>query len=234
MPDSGLLASTAVPEAALAGEVPVAWSIPEARLAQITFEIAKATALDALPDVTSRPVPCYARLVVLDARESPAGPFRLAALLAGARYLLMPTNALVEGVVDGPTSDVAANFGGPLTSGSVALEREGAVLRARVARGAEELGRIVLPELRACSGQMLRWDTWLGFGTVEGARRILRYGPEPKPREAFLSKGAAFELSASLPRAHRWRRFASLGTISACYVEGPLVLSAPQVAQTWT
>jgi hypothetical protein len=234
MPDSGLLASTAVSDAPLAGESPVAWSLPDARLAQITFEISKTAALEALPDVTSRPVPCYARLVVLEAPESPVGPFRLAALLAGARYLLFPTNALVEGVVDGPTAKLAANFGGPFGPGSVALERSGAEVRARVAHGAEDLARVVLPRIRACSAQMLRWDGWLGFGTVAGAKRILRYAPEPKPREAFLSKGAAFELPAALPRGHRWRRFASLGTISACYVEGPLTLSAPELAQVWS
>lgn len=232
MPDRGLLErplNVATPP----GEgPPPPWHIASARWAQITFEVSKAAALGAMPGEVSRPVPCYARLFVLDALDSPAGPLRLAALLVGGRYQLMPKNLLVEAIVDGPAGAVAAVFGGGFRPGSVAFDREGSAVRATVSAGAESLALLTLPALRAVAPTMLRWDPWLGFARHNGAIDIIEYGPRPEAREAFLSKGATLETPPELPRSHTWRQFRNLNTISGCYVEGVLTLTAPVVQQT--
>lgn len=184
-----------------------------------------------MPGDVSRPVPCYARLVVLEAAQSPVGPFKLAALLVGGRYRLMPKNVLVDGIVDGAVEAVAAAFGGPFRVGSVALDRDGPRLSATVSAGGDVLATVVMPSLYAVEPSMLRWDAWLGYSSDDGVLNIVEWGPQPQAREAFLSKGATLETPAALPRSHLWRRFRSLNTISACYEEGDVALAAPTVQQ---
>jgi len=229
VPDRGLLDRPPSPVGPLLRHA--GWMLTGVRLAQLTFEVDREAALAVLPTEASRPVPCYARLVVLEAEGSPAGPIRLAALLAGARYKMFPRNVLVDGIVDGPVEAFAAAFGGPFRQGSVTLTKREAEVTATVAADGEDLGRLVLPAARAVEPSMLRWDAWLGYAASGGAVQLIEYAPRAEIREAFLSKGATLGTSAALPRTHVWRRFRNLKTISACYFEGDLWLSAPEFQQ---
>ncbi|MGI8927035.1 MAG: hypothetical protein ACR2HN_10365 [Tepidiformaceae bacterium] len=231
MPDRGLLERNSIHPGNLGGATPAPWTLPGARWAQLTYEVAKQAALESLPGDVGRPVPCYARLLLLDAPQSPAGPFRLAALMVGGRYRLMPRNVLVEGVVDGPLEAFSGAFGSPFRAGPVSLERAGAVVEGGVAVGGDLLAELRLPALYAIEPGMLRWDAWLGYAAGDGVVQLIEYGPRPEPEEAFLSKNATLVTPAALPRSHLWRRFRNLNTISACYLEGDLTLTAPEVQQ---
>lgn len=228
MPDRGCLALATIPLPTAAGGPPPPWRLPAARWAQITFEVARHAALEEMPVDTTRPVPCYARLFVLDASDSPAGPFRLAALLVGARYKMLPRNVLVEGVIDGPVDAVQSAFGARFVSGSVLLEREGPVARATIARESL-LATLTLPELRAIEPNMLRWDPWLGFADSDGVAKLAEFGPRPEIDVAFLSKHATLDPAPDLPRSDPWRRLRNINTVSACYAEGALSLTTPEI-----
>jgi hypothetical protein len=130
-------------------------------MAQLTFEVNREAALGFMPCDVSRPVPCYARLIVVDAQASPAGPVRIAALFVGGRYRMMPRNMLVEAIVDGDVDVVAAALGSPYRAGTVTLERTDSQLAAGVASSEGQLARLALPALSAGS-RMLRWDPGSG------------------------------------------------------------------------
>ena len=232
MPDRGLLEAGEVRATSIAPATPGPWPLPGARWVQLTYEVNQAAALAHLPADTSRPVPTYARLFVLDAPSSPVGPVRIASLMAGARYRMFPRNVLVDAIVDGPVADVAAAFGAPFRAGSVSLRRDGARLEALIGDQDGELARLVLPALYAIDLGMLRWDAWLGFADQDGKVALVEYGPRPGQSEAWLSKGATLDLPAALARTHTWRAFRNLNTVSACYLEGSLEFTAPEVQQT--
>ena len=229
MPDRGLLELSAIQPGVIAS--PRDWTFTGARWAQITYEVSLQAALGRLPADVTRPVPCYARLLILEAAGSPAGPLRLAALSAGGRYRLLGKNVLVDVLVDGPADAVAAAFGAPFRQGRISFEREGLRLSAAISDDSYDLARLSLPALRAVDPAMLRWDPWLGFALGDAVPQLVEYGPAVNPTEAFLSKGAVLDIPATLPRNHLWRTFRNLNTISACYEEGELTLSAPVVQQ---
>lgn len=231
MPDRGLLEAGELRAPSLAQTLPGPWALEGARWAQLTYEVEQAAALARLPADATRPVPTYARLFVLEAASSPAGPLRLAVLMAGARYRLFPRNVLVDAVVDGPVAEVSAAFGAPFRAGSVSLLREAARLEATVAGEDGELARLTLPALYAIDPGMLRWDAWLGFAQQDGKVALTEYGARPGRCEAWLSKGATLETPGSLPRGHVWRTLRNLNTVSACYLEGEVEFTAPEFQQ---
>ncbi len=228
MPDRGLLdPATIAPPSATGGPLPP-WHVASAKWAQITFEVAQQAALDELPCDATRPVPCYARLFILDAADGPDGPFRLAVLFVGARYKMLPRNALVQGIVDGPLDAVESAFGARFVKGAVTLSRDGPVLDASIAR-AMPLATLHLPELRAIEPNMLRWDPWLGYADADGVTKLAEFAPRPDIEAAFLSKHATLEAAPGLARTDPWRRLRNINTVSACYAEGALTLTAPEV-----
>jgi hypothetical protein len=231
MPDRGLLDPNDITAVMLRGKHPAPWSVANATICQVTFEVAQGAALAALPGDVTRPIPCYARLFLLDAADGPAGPFRMAALLVGGRFRMLPRNVLVRAVVDGPLDAVSGAFGAPFMAGGLSLRRDGARVTATIAEGAETVAEIVLPELRAVDPSMLRWDAWLGFAGPGDNIDLIEYAPKPEPRTAFLSKGATVTMLPSAASGDPWAAFRNLNTISACYAEGPLTLTAPDVQQ---
>jgi hypothetical protein len=232
MPDRGILERERI-VAGPAGphEEGATWALDGVRIAQITFEVNREAALSCMPCDVSRPVPCYARLTIIEAGGSPGGPFRLAALSVGGRYRMMPRNMLVEGIVDGDVAAMSAAFGGRFRKGAVTLDRRQSRVEASVTGDEGQLARIALPELRAVDPAMLRWDPWLGFADLDGAIQLVEYGPRPAATEAFLSKGATIDTPGGLPRSHDWRRLRNLNTITSCYLEGGAEMALPQVQQ---
>lgn len=199
------------------------WTLGGARWLQVTFEASRDSVLAALPCDVTRTVPCYARLFVVEAAESPAGPIRLAALLAGGRYMLQPRNMVVQGVADGGRDVVAGAFGPAFVAGGVTLTREGSRATAVI----EGAMHAELPSLRAIDGTMLRWDPWIGVAGIDGEAQMLEYTVEPAIDHAFLAKGATLESSGE--RGGIWQQFRCLNMVSACYAEGTLVFGKRQV-----
>lgn len=231
MPDRGLLDPNDITAVMLRGKHPAPWDLAQATICQVTFEVAQDAALAVLPGDVTRPVPCYARLFLLDATDGPAGPFRMAALLAGGRFRMLPRNILARAVIDGPVEAVAGAFGAPFVPGAVSLTRDASRVTATVSEGGTTVAEVVLPELRAVDPSMLRWDAWLGFAGPGDNIDLIEYGPKPQPRNAFLSKRASVAMPGTLAPDSLWRAFRNLNTISACYAEGPLTLTAPDVQQ---
>lgn len=194
------------------------WELPGARWLQVTFEVSRDAVLAALPCDLTRTVPCYARLLVVDAPESPAGPLRMAALLAGGRFEMQPRNVLVQGVAGSGTPALSSAFGEGFVSGEVTLTREGASVDASVGG---DLARITVPAMRAVDATMLRWDPWIGVAAADGSARLVDYTIEPAIDQAFLAKGVTMETGAA--RDSHWHAFRCLNMISACYAEGTLV-----------
>lgn len=234
MPDRGTLGVDHIAAWQLNGRYPAPWEIANARWCQVTFEVEQQAALRHLPGDVGRPVPCYARLFVLDADDGPAGPFRLATLMVGGRYRMLPRNVLAAGIADGPSQAVAGAFGAPFVEGAITLEHGDAEARATVSAGGELLATLRLPALRAIDPTMLRWDPWLGYAGPGDNIDLIEYGPQPEARDAFLSKQATVETNTALPRDNTWRQLRNINTISACYASGGLTLSAPEIREALT
>ena len=199
------------------------WTLGGARWLQVTFEASRDAVLAALPCDVTRTVPCYARLLIVEAETSPAGPIKLGALLAGGRYMLQPRNILVQGIADGGLDAVAAAFGSGFAAGGVSLSRDGA----RATAAIDGAVGVELPALRAIDPTMLRWDPWIGVATVDGEARLIECALEPAIEHAFLTKDATLESRGD--RGSMWQQFRCLNMVSACYAEGTLALGKREV-----
>jgi hypothetical protein len=227
MPDRGLRKPTETADVSFGTGRPLA--LESARWLQITFEVEKQSALEAMPCEVGRPIPPYARLLVAE-----AGGRRLALLSVGGRYQMMPRNVVVASVSDGFGEQLAATFGTGASPGSISLEREGEVVRATVNNDDGLLATVTLPKIYAIEPSMLRWDGIVAMAREDGSPVIAELAPTATIGAAFLSKGAELETPSGLARGHQWRRLRSIGTISACYAEGTLDFGAPAVRQAWT
>ncbi len=203
-------------------------------IAQITFEVAKASALAYLPADLSRPLPTYGRLIIIAAPDSPAGPLSIAALSVSGRYAMMPRNVAVQLVVDGPAKAVAGTFGGPVVEGIVRLDRDQTGVVGEVAAEGAPAARLHFPTPHPIDPAMLRWDEWITYGSAGDRVELMGFGLEVAATAASLSKGAAIETDLGRARHDRWRRLASRKVISACYVEGTITLGEVATLQAVT
>jgi hypothetical protein len=190
---------------------------------QVTFEASREAVLESLPCEVTRTVPCYARLFILDAPESPAGAFRAAVLLAGGRYELQPRNVVVEGIEDSQQAALAGAFGATFAAGAVHLARQESEVTASVSIADGDVVTVSLAALRPIDAGMLRWDPWMSAAEADGEPHLVEFAPEPASAHAFVAKTVTMAPSAGLPRDSVWRRFRSLHPISACYAEGTMV-----------
>lgn len=234
MPDRGLMEATAAPSHALNGGNPGPWLIEDATVFQLTYQADQASALAVMPTETTKPIPTYCRLIVIEAGSSPVGPFKLAALFAGARHNLLPRNVLVDGIVDGPSEALLGAFGGGFRPGSISITRDDPELTATISADEGELATAHAPALRAVDPAMIRWDTWLAFVDDDGAVNLADIVPDVQASEAYLSKGATLTMPRGLPRGHTWRKLRNLQTITACLVTGAMHLPPPELKQRWT
>jgi hypothetical protein len=216
MPDRGLRTIDGLAPAAFeAGPLELA----SARWLQATFEVDRDAALHWMPTDVTRPIPCYARLLVVEG-ETSAGRLRFAALGVGGRFRMMPRNALVEAIVDGSTGVPALS--GPTRPGQVAIARDGTDVIARVASAEGLLADLRLPAPYAIDPALLRWDGWVVFAPG-GDGTVLAEAPVVVDASAaWLSKGASVAPGQGLERSSPWWQLRSLLPISACVVEGRL------------
>jgi hypothetical protein len=228
MPDRGLLNTATVEGCSVLDPSRTDMELKGVRWCQATFEVDKEAVLNILPCEVSRPIPCYARLLVAVAEVGTHGPMGLAILSAGARSEMMPRNVVVQCVVDGPLAAAQGTFGGPIRPGKITLERRDAGVVATIADGSGKVVTVRLPDLRPIDDAMLRWDTWLGWAGGAGGPELVEFAPTAQPKASFLSRKSEVEVDAELPATNIWRRFRNLNTISACFVEGDLTIGAAQ------
>lgn len=223
MPDRGLLSNTSVEDVRL-GESPLV--LTGASWLQVTFEVPREAALAFMPPEASRPIPPYARLLVVTCPER-----SLAVLSVGSRFRMLPRNAVAASVSQGEPAVEWLGSGG--VTGDISLIRDGARVEATVGVDGHLLARATLPAIYAIEPTMLRWDSMLVSGRDGGTPVLADVEVTPVLESAFLSKGATIALQGADP-ASPWRRLRSVVTISACFAEGTMVLSEPAVQQTWS
>lgn len=229
MPEFGTLVASELAAPVLDQQHPAPWELKGARVAQITFEVAKANALAYLPTDMSRPLPTYGRVIVIAAPDSPAGPLTMAALSVSGRYAMTPRNVAVQLVVDGPAEAVAATFGGPVVEGTVHLGMDESGVVGEIATGGTRATGFHFPSPHPVDPAMLRWDRWVTFSAAGDRVELTDFGLEVAATSAALSKGATIETDAGRARSDLWRRLASRKVISACYVEGTVTLGEVSV-----
>ena len=154
------------------------WDLAECRVISLTFELRKEQALPFLPRTLIRPVPAYAKVIVIDAPDSPAGPYREAALFIGARENVQIRNVLLDSIVEGEALLRAARaaFGGSRRAGTVEIRDTGTAIEVAIADATGALCEIRLGDLRRCDATMLKYDALLVPGNVGGEPALLRWG----------------------------------------------------------
>ena len=160
------------------GEGEDGWELAGTRVVSLTFELSKKQMMDLLPEGLIRPVPPYAKVIIVDAPDSPAGPYREAGLFLGTRDRVQIRNVLLEAVVQGDEQLASGRrcFGGSRRAGSIELDVSDDEIRAVISGEEGELCRIRMGALRRCDATMLKFDALLVAGEEDGAAGLLRYG----------------------------------------------------------
>ena len=160
------------------GEGEDGWELADTRVVSLTFELSKHQMMDLLPEGLIRPVPPYAKVIIVDAPDSPAGPYREAGLFLGTRDRVQIRNVLLDAIVQGDEQLASGRrcFGGSRRAGSIELDVSDDEIRAVVSGEEGELCRIRMGALRRCDATMLKFDALLVAGEEDGAPGLLRYG----------------------------------------------------------
>ena len=160
------------------GEGEDGWELAETRVVSLTFELSKHQMMDLLPEGLIRPVPPYAKVVIVDAPDSPAGPYREAGLFLGTRDRVQIRNVLLDAIVQGDEQLASGRrcFGGSRRAGSIELDVSDDEIRAVISGEEGELCRIRMGALRRCDATMLKFDALLVAGEEDGEAGLLRYG----------------------------------------------------------
>jgi hypothetical protein len=206
MPDFGRLTKDhiSLQERPAAGGIqPAPWTLPNATILQVTYEVDQEETLDLLPEMAARPVPTYARFLALLAPESPAGPFSAAFLLPSCRANMAPKQFVAACVAS--TESARQAFASlwlmPVALGELRFQRVGPRFEADVSDAdGRPLVHAESANVYAVETSMIRYDPLVVLKAVAGEEpELLQVGLEIEPREAWLAKGTAFE-----PRTDDW------------------------------
>ena len=238
MPDFGTRAVASMPDRlAIApgeGEGEDGWELADARVVSLTFELSKHQMLDLLPEGLIRPVPPYAKVIIVDAPDSPSGPYREAGLFLGARDHVQIRNVLLDAIVQGDEQLASGRrcFGGSRRAGSIDLDVGDDEIRAVIAGEEGELCRIRMGALRRCDATMLKFDALLVAGEEEGEAALLRYGVRIPLAEVEGTLSRDWEVTMARG-AGVWRQLrpafnvTAFATLGAARLEFPRVPKAP-------
>ncbi len=234
MPDFGTRTLASIPDLlAIApgeGEGQDGWDLSDTRVVSLTFELSKTQMMDLLPEGLIRPVPPYAKVIIVDAPDSPAGPYREAGLYLGARDRVQIRNVLLDAIVQGDEQLASSRrcFGGSRRAGTIDLDVSDDGINAVIASEEGELCRIRMEDLRRCDATMLKFDALLVPGEEDAAPALLRYGVRiPLPEvEGTLSR----DWEATMPRgAGVWRQLRPAFNVTAFATFGDARLEFPRV-----
>ena len=234
MPDVGTRAIASMPDLlAIApgeGEGEDGWALADTRVVSLTFELSKRQMLDLLPEGLIRPVPPYAKIIIVDAPDSPAGPYREAGLFLGARDRVQIRNVLLDAIVqgEGPLASARRCFGGSRRAGTIALDVEDGEIRAVIAGEEGELCRIRMGALRRCDATMLKFDALLVAGREAGEAALLRYGVRIPLAEVEGTLSRDWEV-AMARGAGVWRQLRPAFNVTAFATLGDARLEFPRV-----
>lgn len=241
MPQFGLktVAPSAVTESGQAAPVssppPLPWTLANAEVVQVAFEVDLDATLELLPEQLSRPVPPYTRVVVARYPDSPVGPYTEALLLLSCRFRMEPKQYVVDAVVSSEAARAAyaALLGLPVRSGAVSLTREHdaasgtETITAEIGAGGP-LASVRMPGAYAVEPAMVRYDPLLTVRAGAEGAEVVQFSGAPAVHSARLAKGATLTCRSDA-WSDPWFRLRSLNMISATFAVADLELSAPVV-----
>lgn len=180
---------------------PPPWDLPRAQILQTLFEIDREVTLDWLPPALARPTPPYAQILVARYPESPVGPFALASQVIVCRHTTRARAYLLQSVVDGPPSALAALrevWGFPARPGAVRLSVDDTTVRGEVAddRG-QTLAVVTMTELHPADPEHIHYDPMLApriappvqEGKGPALLELTQVDPDYTIRECRLGRG---------------------------------------------
>ena len=234
MPDFGTRTLALMPDllpiAPGEGEGEDGWELADTRVVSLTFELSKHQMMDLLPEGLIRPVPPYAKVIIVDAPNSPAGPYREAGLFLGTRDRVQIRNVLLDAVVegDGQLASGRRCFGGSRRAGSIELDVSDDEIRAVIAGEEGELCRIRMGALRRCDATMLKFDALLVAGEEDGAPGLLRYGVRIPLAEVEGTLSRDWEVTMARG-AGVWRQLRPAFNVTAFATLGDARLEFPRI-----
>ena len=234
MPDFGTRAIASIPDLLAItpgeGEGEDGWELANARVVSLTFELSKQQMLDLLPEGLIRPVPPYAKVIIVDAPDSPAGPYREAGLFLGARDHVQIRNVLLDAIVQGDEQLASSRrcFGGSRRAGTIELDVGDDEIQAVIAGEEGELCRIRMGALRRCVATMLKFDALLAPGEEEGKAALLRYGVRIPLAEVEGTLSRDWEVTMARG-AGVWRQLRPAFNVTAFTTFGDARLEFPRV-----
>ena len=234
MPDFGTRTIASIPDRpAIApgeGEGEDGWELSDVRVVSLTFELSKHQMLDLLPEGLIRPVPPYAKVIIVDAPDSPAGPYREAGLFLGARDRVQIRNVLLDAIVQGGDQLASSRrcFGGSRRAGTIDLDVRDEGISAVIGGEEGELCRIRMGDLRRCDATMLKFDALLVPGEEAGEPALLRYGVRIPLAEVEGTLSRDWEVT--MPRgAGVWRQLRPAFNVTAFATLGDARIEFPRV-----
>ena len=234
MPDFGTRAITSIPDLLAItpgeGEGEDGWELANARVVSLTFELSKHQMLDLLPEGLIRPIPPYAKVIIVDAPDSPAGPYREAGLFLGARDHVQIRNVLLDAIVQGDEQLASSRrcFGGSRRAGTIELDVSDDETRVVIAGEEGELCRIRMGALRRCDATMLKFDALLAPGEEDGEAALLRYGVRIPLAEVEGTLSRDWEVTMARG-AGVWRQLRPAFNVTAFTTFGDARLEFPRI-----
>ena len=212
------------------GEGEDGWELTDTRVVSLTFELSKHQMMDLLPEGLIRPVPPYAKVIIVDAPDSPAGPYREAGLFLGTRDRVQIRNVLLDAIVQGGEQLASGRrcFGGSRRAGSIDLDVSEDEIRAVIAGEEGELCRIRMGALRRCDATMLKFDALLVAGEEDGAPGLLRYGVRIPLAEVEGTLSRDWEVTMARG-AGVWRQLRPAFNVTAFATLGDARLEFPRI-----
>lgn len=232
MPESGLLDSSVI--AAVSAETDAAdppWSIDEAVVQQITFEVRVPQARRHLPDLVTRSAPTYAKIAVIDRADSPVGPYREALLMLGCRVDMLPAQYVVAAVVttEAASDATAAHWHYQPDIGRIDFERLSDEARStiHVNEGFSVSLRSALTD--AAPANIVRYDPLLVVQPSGDGPVPIEIPTEHEVREAWMDRASTLSYTGG-ERSSPWLQLRSHHPITAFVaVEGHITAAAAPV-----
>ena len=229
MPDFGTRAVASIADRPAISSPEDGWDLHDARVVSLTFELSKHQMLALLPEGLIRPVPPYAKVIIVDAPDSPVGPYREAGLFLGMREHVQIRNLLLDAIVPGADQLAAVRqaFGGSRRGGAVDLVVSDGEIRATIADEDGELCRIRMGALRRCDATMLKFDALVVPGDADGKPALLRYGVRVPLAEVEGTLSRDWEVTMAR-RDSVWRQLRPAFNVTAFATFGSARIEIPR------
>lgn len=226
MPESGLLESANLPDIQVDTDAPAPpWTVSEAVVQTITYELPVPNARRFLSDVVNRSAPPYGRISVIDRADSPIGPYREALLMIGCRVGMLPANYVVAAVAntEAACEAIAAHWKYQPTLGAIEFERSEDAIQSRIDVGDGLTVQLHSPTTEAAAVAIVRYDPLLVVRPQDGAVAAAEVPCEHDVRQAWLARGSTLTYEGG-SRRHPWIQLRSSNAITAvAAIEGQTI-----------